>query len=257
MYNSFTDDILSSIGYYKDQRGIIYRYLREAQNWHSHLENTKNAILDGIPNKKRNKAIVLGSGWLLDVPLSELAQTYNEVWLVDIYHPVEAVKKASQFKNIRFVQIEITGLAEQIYKIRKDYKATKIKMPLESLKPTPMINLNAFDYVISCNILSQLDIILTDYLREKDIYSEEELVYLVKLIQSSHINSLPPRKSTLICDIEELRINPKDDTIEKTPLILVPLIRVKTINSWVWKFDTQMTYYESFYTDFNVAAFSL
>lgn len=255
MFHRSKDKILSKIGYYKDQKGILNRYLREIQNWSTHLDNSKKAIIEGIAGKKRNKVIVLGSGWLLDVPYEELAEAFNEVWLVDVYHPPQIVKKASQFSNIKLIQAELTGLAEQVYDFTKVFRKTKYKTPVDEFNPMVPLDLNLYDYVVSCNIMSQLDIILTDYLREYNDYSKEEIEAIIKKIQQAHVDSMPRKKSLLICDLEEWVFDADETNSIKRPLVHIALPGYNTMNSWIWKFDTQMTYYPSSRTYFKVASF--
>lgn len=257
MYHRSKDKILSKIGYYNDQKGIINRYLREVLNWNPHLEKTKKAILDGTKGKTSDKVIVLGSGWLLDVPFEELAGTFKEVWLADVYHPPQVVKKAAQFQNIKFIQTELTGLAESIYNSTKVYRKTKFKTPVDEFAPVPPIDLGQYDYVVSCNILSQLNVILTDYLKEYHSYTDDELNRITQKIQKSHIDWLPRNKSVMICDLEEWVMDAEEKVSNKRQLINVPLPGIETMVSWVWKFDTQMTYYPMCKTHFKVAAFNI
>jgi hypothetical protein len=254
MYHRSKDKILSKIGYYNDQKGIMNRYLREVQNWNAHIEKTQKAILEGVSNKMHGKVIVLGSGWLLDVPYEELAGIFDEVWLADVYHPPQALKKASHFSNIKFIQVELTGMAEQIYNSTKVYRKTKYKTPVEEFRPGLSIDLSQYDYVISCNILDQLDVILTDYLRENGIYTDKELELITRKIQKSHLDMLPRKKTVIICDLEEWVMDAEEKVSKRRTLVYEPLPGIETMVTWVWKFDTQMTYYPSYKTHFKVAA---
>jgi hypothetical protein len=254
MYHRSKDKILSKIGYYNDQKGIMNRYLREVNNWNIHLEKSKKAILEGISGKSRNKVIILGSGWLLDVPIRELAESFQEVWLADVYHPPQVIKKVSSFSNIKFMQMELTGMAEQIYTAAKVFRKTKFKTPVQEFKSTIPIDLSQYDYVISCNIFSQLDIILTDFLKQYQVYTAEEIEDITRLIQLTHLDALPRNKTTLICDQEEWVMDAQELETRKRLLILVPLPGLETMSTWIWKFDSQMTYYNSLKTYFKVAA---
>ena len=66
--------VLRKFGFKKDQNGIINRYLREKGSWKTHLSNTKKFITDFTKNKAKNSCVVLGSGWLLDVPIEYLTR---------------------------------------------------------------------------------------------------------------------------------------------------------------------------------------
>lgn len=254
MYHRSKDKILSKIGYYNDQKGIMNRYLREVQNWNTHIIRTKKAILEGIEGKSQGKVIVLGSGWLLDVPYEELSGSFREVWLADVYHPPQVMKKAAQYSNIKFVQVELTGLADQIYNAAKVYRKTKFKTPVEEFRSAIPIDLSQYDYVISCNVLDQLDVILTDFLRDSSAYTEQELEVITRKIQKAHLDALPRNKSLLICDVEEWVMDAEERVSKKRPLVFEPLPGKESMITWIWKFDTHMTYYPSHITHFKVAA---
>lgn len=255
-YHRSKDKILSKIGYYNDQKGIINRYLRESRNWTTHIEKTKKAILDGMINKERRKVLVLGSGWLLDVPVKELSEAFEQVWLADVYHPPQVVKNTSRMNNVMLIQTELTGLADQVYHVAKVFRKTKYKTPVSDFKPVSAPDFSSYDYVVSCNILSQLDIILADHLRKYNLYTEDEVLTFRKLVQQSHIGALPNGKTTLVCDVEEWIMDDTEKVSEKRPLLHVPLPGIETMRSWVWKFDTKMTYYPGFKTYFKVASVS-
>jgi hypothetical protein len=257
MYHRSKDKILSKIGYYNDQKGIINRYLREIKSWEPHLENTKRSIIEGIPGKNLNKVIVLGSGWLLDIPYQELASAFKEVWLVDVYHPPQSMKKASHFSNIKFIQTELTGMAEQVYNYTKLFRKTRFKTPVTDFKPVIPIDLSLYDYVVSCNILDQLDIILTDYLKQFKVYSDVEINDIIRIIQQSHFDSLPRNRSLLICDMEEILLDAKNNETAKRSLLQIKLPQEALINKWTWEFDTLMTYYPTNKTFFEVGVLKI
>ena len=69
-----------------DQNGIIDRYFKEKEGWRSHLEKSKQYIINFIEDKSGTLA-VFGSGWLLDLPIEELSRKFNTIYLVDIIQP--------------------------------------------------------------------------------------------------------------------------------------------------------------------------
>lgn len=96
LLNSFISDIqnaykLHKMGFIQDQNGIIRRFKREKQNWDDHMTQSKSFILksaknkenlpDNLSAKQADKAgvtcAVLGSGWLLDLPLDELSEMFT------------------------------------------------------------------------------------------------------------------------------------------------------------------------------------
>ena len=56
--------------------------------------------LDPSGKKNAGSIAVLGSGWLLDVPLDHLCSGLEQVYLVDINHPPQIRKKAERLDNV-------------------------------------------------------------------------------------------------------------------------------------------------------------
>ena len=108
--------VIKRMGYLSDQKGIINRYLRERGGWDSHLYRCRDYILRSVDQIKPDVISILGSGWLLDVPLEELADAGIMINLVDINHPPQVRRKASRFKNVSLIENDITGgLTDIIY----------------------------------------------------------------------------------------------------------------------------------------------
>jgi len=240
---------LQKMQFISDQAGIMRRYIREKQNWEIHLNEVKDFILKSSKTKKKNKVVVLGSGWLLDLPLKELSEIFKEVVLIDIYHPKQIQKKAKKFSNIIFQTNDITGgLIGFFYKNRKE----KVLMStIESFKFNIPKNT---DFVISLNILCQLHIILVDYLKKYNLYSDQELKMIEKQIQLSHLSMLPKEKSCLITDFEEEIYDEENKLLGINPLLHFDLPEGNFSKNWQWKFDSLMTYRPDAKTYFNTLA---
>ena len=146
----------------------------------------------------------------------------------------------------------------QAYKAVKTFKRFKQKIQVSEF----LLDTNHFgvpididlDLIFSVNILNQLDILLTDYLRKFQIYSEEELFELKKIIQTKHINSLPENRSCLITDFEENIYDESDTLIVTNPLVFAEFPKAQKVMNWKWDFDSQKTYYKNQKTYFNVLA---
>lgn len=92
-----------------DAVGLWARGRRQASAWRPHLVRTRAAILAGMP-QTRGRVLVLGSGPLLDVPLSALCQAFGEVVLVDRIHLYSARLRGGP--NVRFLSRDLSrGLA--------------------------------------------------------------------------------------------------------------------------------------------------
>jgi len=250
MFFNNKNKYFKKIGYYKDQNGIIKRYLREKNNWDLHLENTKSFILESAKNKNKNKAIIFGSGWLLDVPIEKLAEMFEQVILIDIFHPNEILKKISSYKNIKTLELDITGYSKPICLFQKQASLTNLE---PEKKAFDLINSFDCDFFVSLNILNQLDILLIDYLTYNWTILESEILEFRKKIQKEHLNLLPLQKSCLITDYEEENYA-GNNLIKSKNLIHTDLPTSKFSNSWQWIFDTQKTYNNYSKTILNVKA---
>lgn len=246
------------MGYYADQRGIYRRFIREKENWKNHLERSKEFMLKCVKNKPVKKIAILGSGWLLDVPVENFRDSQYTIHLYDIYHPKPILRKFSAHPNIRFFYADITGgVTVQVYKLTRKNKKTGIKIPLSEIRCPEFTPEENVDFTVSLNILNQLDILIIDYLNNFKIYTNNELSEFRARIQASHIHSLIPGKSCLITDYIENTLNKKSLSTETRSLIHTPLPKGKNRENWKWNFDTQMNYYPNKTTIFDVVGIEL
>lgn len=240
---------LNKMQYTQDQKGIARRFLREKEAWDNHFFNSKQFILKSAIEKKKSNLVVLGSGWLFDLPIDELASQFKNIRLIDIIHPKQIVKKVKKYSNVQLENADITGgLIDYFYK-----NASNRFVDTETISKFKFA-IPESDFVISLNIMCQLHIILIDYIKKFDSYSSNHILELEKIIQTSHLSILPKNKTCLITDIEEEIYSEDNQLIGVNPLIRVDLPKGKFSNKWQWKFDSKMTYRENAKTYFNTLA---
>ncbi|OFX61241.1 MAG: hypothetical protein A2046_16670 [Bacteroidetes bacterium GWA2_30_7] len=255
---TFKRNFYNELGYITDQNGIFTRYNREKKNWDEHLEKCKNYIISFCENNSTENIVILGSGWLLDVPIEYLSKRFKKVYLIDVNHPINIKKLQRSYSNLEFIVDDITGgIAKLAQQSVLDFKKTKTKVELSEFEKV-YYKQNIYDSsIISLNILNQLDIIIIDYLKQYKIYAEQEILQLRTIIQNNHIQFLSKNRTCLISDIEEYIIN-KNDIIEKTnQLVHCQLPIGKNSKEWIWKFDTKMRYIDNKKTYFKVLATEL
>jgi hypothetical protein len=250
--NAFPSNrIIRRMGFSNDQEGIMRRYINEEGNWNEHLESTKNYIKHAIGIYKPITLAILGSGWLLDIPINFLAKSCEKLYLYDIRHPKPIVNRYRKYKNIEFVNMDITGgLIHYVFeKIKRKEFESIIPIPELGFEPIEKV-----DYTISVNLLNQLDILIVEYLRRFPQVKNDEILELRKKIQLAHLKSLQPEKSSLISDYEELLYDRTGSLVKSTPLIFHAFPEGKQLKEWIWKFDNNMTYYPNRITHFKVKA---
>lgn len=218
------------VGYLRGQLGIKVRHRQCRSAWRPHLELTKVAILTAIKQcPQRRKCVILGSGRLLDVPLRELSEQFQEVILVDTVHPLSTYLAARWFGNVRLVRADVTATAEQLPRIRG-----KRGTPLPNSIPTQFCDDPEIDYVASVNLMSQLGYLPGVFLENKR--TEEEIDEYARSLMYSHLEYLErlPGVVTLITDYEKVVRDKSGDVIERID-ILYGVELPWAGEEWTWK----------------------
>lgn len=236
-------------GFNKDKEGLITRYLQEKEHWQTHIDNTKRFILEKAETKKKDLCVVLGSGWLLDIPVIELSDMFRKVILTDISHPAQILHKYRKYNNIEFTVSDITGILSLISK--RNYNSKELS-ELESLLIPNKFDTEA-DYVISANILSQLSFFPKAHLKKTDFDNEEEINDFVKKIEKSHIDNLPKNKSCLITEYYQYIYDMNDNVLSEGNRLSIELPK-KIEDEWLWDFDLSGNYKINKKLRFKVAA---
>ncbi|KAF0178626.1 MAG: hypothetical protein FD164_2186 [Nitrospirae bacterium] len=169
------------------------RYLRHRESWHPHLEKTKQFILASAARcADHSSIVVLGSGLLLDFPLAELAERFDEVILADIVHLPEVQKTIRPYPNVRLAQCDVTGVAERIY---QNVRQGRRELPQGS----PFFpEADGAGLLISLNLVSQLAAVPSDYiLREMPELQGEGLNAWCDNVREDHVEAL----RSLSCDV--------------------------------------------------------
>ncbi len=229
--------ILNRMGYYNYQNGLIYRHVNQADGWDSHLNNCRDYILKSLELLKPDRVTVLGSGWLLELPLSEMLERTSSICLVDIIHPPDVISQAGKLKNIEIIEADVTGgLIETIWKEAGKMRIIKKLVSLDNIsipefKP-------GFDpgMVISLNILTQLESLLISFLKRRSKITDEVLTGFRRNIQNKHIDFLKKNCAVLISDYAEIITN-KAGITTQIPTLLAELPEGKDKKEWTWNFD--------------------
>ena len=231
------------------------RYMREAPNWKKHLERTRNFIAASFTQTEAETVAVLGSGWLLDVPLDHLLRRFRHVYLVDIHHPVQIRKKIAAMNQVELIEADLTGGA--IEKIWHYYRERKISIEDEpvpaklSLDP-PLAHIQA-DALISVNLLNQLDIILCDYILKQKSFQQEALTPFRAAIQAFHLDWISKKPACLVTDILEEVVD-KNGVKSSKALLYTHLPEATRQDRWWWDFDSLGTYHPGSRTRMEVQA---
>ena len=194
---------LKAMGYVRELTGMASRRKRRRTAWQPHLERTRSVIMEAADLcGKKERALIVGSGLLFDIPLAELSRRFREVVLADILHLRKVRKRAGQYPNVRLEQLDVTGVVEHVYALPRGKGAER----LPERKPEFFIE-EGFDLVISANLLSQLPVRPNAYLsrRMKGLKNGVLQEFSRRLVEN-HLDWLAsfPGVVCLIADLERL-----------------------------------------------------
>jgi len=213
---------LRGMGYLRELMAIRGRAKRCWNAWKPHLEKSKAIIRSAIGEcRQHRKAVILGSGMLYDVPVEELSTAFREVLLVDIVHPLKNWLPSLRYKNLRRITADVTGTAEEVFRVAKLPGAT-----LPRTEPSLFLDDPEVDLVVSLNLLSQLPVIPTTYLERVGVHAPEAIAALARHLVASHLAYLQRFTCTvtLITDVEKLTLNRAGTLVGKSSLLRgVPL----------------------------------
>lgn len=147
------------MGYLYEAIALRGRYRRCRADWNGHLDRSRRAILEtAAACRTHGAALILGSGLLLDVPLVELADRFQEVILADIVHLPQVHRYARRFGNVRLLPYDVSTVARRLFEV---IRSGGCELP----EPTDVdLRLaSATTMVVSLNLLSQLSVLPRRY----------------------------------------------------------------------------------------------
>lgn len=229
--------MLSRMGYYNYQNGLIFHHVNQEGGWAGHQEHCRNFILKALELLKPEKVTVLGSGWLLELPLAELAERTRIVHLIDIIHPPDVINQAGNFNNVELIEQDISGgLIAEVWQKSGKYSFLKKMKSLDNICIPEFKPEGDPGMIISLNILTQLESLIIDFIKKRSKISEEEFTRFKTEIQRRHIDFICKHNSVLITDYAEVFIK-KSGISSAIPTLFADLPPYRFREEWTWNFD--------------------
>lgn len=179
-------DWARKLGYLHELIAIEARYRRCRSDWQPHLDASRAVIRQAIAQcDRRREAVVYGSGLLLDVPLSDLAEAFERVVLVDAAHLRTSRRKAGRFANVRCVEADVSGVAIGLL-LGVGKGSDRLPEPgMPDIEDPSRI-----DLAISANLLTQLPVTPLRFLSQRLNVAEEALDGYARAIMQAHLDHL-------------------------------------------------------------------
>ena len=104
-------------GFAGESVSIMSRYGRCKADWEPHLRNSRDVVRKAIAQcRRKRRAVILGAGLGYDLPLADLLDAFEEVWLVDLVFGPAIRWQAFREPRLRLLPHDVTesiaGLAE-------------------------------------------------------------------------------------------------------------------------------------------------
>ncbi len=192
------------LGLDRELAGLLGRALRQRRAWTPHRQACHAAVVRAMEaTPGRTLAVVLGAGWLLEVPLAPLARAFGRVVLVDaVLTPrvrLDALRAA--FGGRRCGRVETlaadgAGILAEVARLRGGCPEVPDPAPLPDA-------VAAADLVISANLLSQLPQAPRAWLDRHGVAPERQ-DRLARALIDAHLNALAacPGTVCLLSDFE-------------------------------------------------------
>lgn len=216
---------VKKMGFLEEAIAMEARRKRCLNEWSSHFQNCQNAILKAAEAcTHHRKILILGAGSLLDIPLAELSNRFDEVILVDIVFLKTARKRVSAYQNIQLIEEDVTASMENVF----------LGLP-EVENYQAWLENDDIDCVVSLNLISQLPLIPVRWLMQLTQISEAKAGILGQALVQNHLDYLNQFSAIkcLIADRMDVEFNDKGEVIDEVdPLWEVTLPEAQT--TWDW-----------------------
>ena len=202
-WTTFAPERVRKHGYLKNQIALEFRYKRNEHAWAEHVLNTRTFIVNAAEKcTKMGTCVVLGSGLLIEVPLRSLAERFERIYLVDIFHMPFVRAEAKKFFNVKVLSGDITGIFAMMKE--GEYPGGSIPAP-EARIP----HLKDADLIVSVNCLTQLAQPFCKYLDKERYLTEFDQDRLTLQIMDAHVHAIAEQAKgvgAIVTDTEKLEI---------------------------------------------------
>lgn len=224
------------LGYLGSAIGLASRARRCRRAWAGHLEHSRNAVMQSLARcRQRRTALILGSGLALEYPLDSIAAQFEHVVLADIVHLPAMRRQACRYANVELLSCDLGGLTESLL----TFPRSGTVADLDGLVATPpRIEIDDVDWVVSCNLLSQLPLLPTAWLQRRNPQLADAILERWgRSIMSRHLDWLDSftAERCLVADAEQITHDRRGNILERADLAAAFGLERHAYASWEWE----------------------
>lgn len=148
------------LGLLREHEDIAARHARVREAWASHLAESRRVVLEAAQRcTRRRRALVIGAGDCLDVPVAELAAIFDEVILADIVTSPEVRRWERRLRGkVRAVNWDASGALATLAAVRQTVAGHQAVELFAQADPGPPPG-GEPDFIVSANCISQLGLV--------------------------------------------------------------------------------------------------
>ena len=148
------------LGLLREHEDIAKRHARVRAAWAPHLAESRRVVIETAQRcPQRRRALVIGAGDCLDVPVAELAELFAEVVLADIVTSAEVRRWEKKLGGrVRGVNWDASGALAALAAVRETVAAHEAPEIFAKADPGPPPGGEA-DFIVSANCISQLGLV--------------------------------------------------------------------------------------------------
>ncbi|PWC32331.1 hypothetical protein [Azospirillum sp. TSO35-2] len=148
------DPLARRFGYLAETVALGARYRRQRRAWAPHVAACHRFVEQAMQRvAPGGRALVAGSGLLIEIPLESLSTRFDEVLLVDVLHTRAVRRRAAALANVRLLELDVSGALAPLA------AALDRHAPLPTAFTPPVVEGAPVRFAVSCNLLSQLPLL--------------------------------------------------------------------------------------------------
>lgn len=214
-------------GYAYQNVSLKFRSKRCSLAWQDHLGKCHQLIREQWQRLQPKSIMIIGSGLLMEIPINDLLEKSEKIYLVDLVHNRDVRALAKRHRKIELIEKDISSL---LTILNKGWGAIQLKnIPWEQLNPW---ELPKVDWVISANLLSQIPLMISDSLpMTASVYKD-----FARRLRDQHIERLLKQGEAvlLFADFETRYVDHNQQVIQNDSYN-VNLQNLKFLREWIWE----------------------
>lgn len=221
-------------GFFYQSIALKHRFNRCKIDWLPHLKNCQDLFTETaskLPQKK--SVVILGSSHLHEIPIHLLTEHFEQITLVDIFHPLNHHRLAKRNSRLKLVtqDLSLTLSALDSFKTWED-----LVRHTEELAERKLFHFEA-DLIVSANILSQLGLLPMGSIERKikkslDVSQKD---FICRSFAEAHLKSLKACDGTkLLYADREVRYHDPQGELIYTGHYDVDFTGYKKLKEWEW-----------------------